>query len=163
MIEEPLLLSSLLPPENVVVPLSASTKEEAVEELLDLLVAYGIVTDKQEMLRLIWERENVMSTGIGYGVAIPHTISNKVTQPAASLGLKPSGIDYNSLDGKPATILFLLISPELDASPHVKILAHFSRVFRHAAVREKLLACTSGEEASAVIREAEAQYGQGEQ
>ncbi len=129
---------------------------------MDLLARLGQIPDKEGTLRLIWDREKLMSTGIGYGVAIPHALSDEVTEPAAALGTKPAGIDYASLDGKPASILFLLVSPTADSSPHIKILARLSRVFRHAAVRDRLLGCTTAEEAAAVIREAELQHGQGD-
>jgi fructose-specific phosphotransferase system IIA component len=160
--EEPLLLSSLLPPANILIPLSATSKQGAVEELAALLSRLGQMPDKEDMLRLIWDREKIMSTGIGYGIAIPHALSDNVTEPAAALGTKPAGIEYGSLDGKPASIVFLLISPKADSSPHIKILAHLSRVFRHAAVRDSLLGCSSAEDAAAVIREAELRHGQGE-
>jgi fructose-specific phosphotransferase system IIA component len=160
--EEPLLLSSLLPPENIVIPLCSATKEEVVEELVDLLVSRGSIVSKDDTLRMLWEREKLMSTGIGYGVAIPHILSEHVKEPAAALGLQPCGVDYASLDGKPATLVFLLISPKSDDSPHIRILAHLSRVFRHESVREKLLSCTSTHEAARVIRDAELLYGQGE-
>jgi PTS system fructose-specific IIC component len=160
--EEPLLLSCLLPPANIRIPLSATSKEDAIDELADVLASLDLIADKEAMLRLVWDRENMMSTGIGYGVAIPHALSADVAEPVAALGTKPAGIDYGSLDGKPASIVFLLISPKTDSSPHIKILAHLSRVFRHEEVRGKLLGCSSAEEAASVIREAERQHGQGE-
>jgi fructose-specific PTS system IIC-like component len=160
--EEPLLLTSLLPAANIRIPLRATSKQGAIEELVDLLSDLGQVGDKERALRLIWEREKLMSTGIGYGVAIPHALSHDVTEPSAALGIKPAGIDYASLDGKPATILFLLVSPQADSSPHIRVLARLSRVFRHEAVRDELVRSATADEAAAVIRAAELQHGRGE-
>jgi fructose-specific phosphotransferase system IIA component len=160
--EQPLLLTSLLPAANIRIPLRATSKQGAVEELVDLLSSLGQIGDRERTLRLVWEREKLMSTGIGYGVAIPHALSDAVTVPSAALGIKPGGIDYAALDGKPATILFLLVSPQADNSPHIRILARLSRVFRHEEVRDELARSATAEEAAAVIRAAELQHGRGE-
>lgn len=119
--------------------LKARTKKEVLEELVELLVKAGEIEDKEEMVKVLLERERLGSTGIGEGIAIPHGKTKAVKKLVAAFGRSPSGIEFDSLDGKPAHIFFLLVAPHDSAGPHLKALARISRLLKDQDFREELM------------------------
>lgn len=152
------MLSELLEPKTVIPRLKAKTKEEALEELVDVLVAADKVTDKREALAAVKEREELMTTGIGLGVALPHGKTAAVKELVGAFGRSPEGIDFRSLDGKPAHIFFLLLSPPECAGPHVRALASISRLLKDPSFREQLLSLETPEEILSAIRTEEERH-----
>jgi PTS system nitrogen regulatory IIA component len=125
--------------------LKAKNKREVLEELVDLLVKGGELDNKEEMVKVLWEREKLGSTGIGEGIAIPHGKTKTVKKLVAALGRSINGIDFDTLDGKPAHLFFLLVAPYDSAGPHLKALARISRLFKDEDFREKLMKAPSKE------------------
>lgn len=147
-------LIDLLDAERVRVPLAATTKDELLRELVDLVVGDSDRSD--DVLRAVIERETVLSTGIGGGVAIPHAKTDAVPSLLIAAGRTAQGVSYDALDGEPVRLCFLLIGPESDASGHVKALSRIARVVRREAVRERLARATDVAEFLRVLDEAEA-------
>ncbi len=139
-------LRKTLTPEVISLGLKAETKEEALEELVDLLMKSGKVSDREAALTAIREREAKMSTGIQHGVAIPHGKSAAVEELVACIAVKPEGIDFAALDGEPSTIFIMTLSPVNRTGPHVQFLAEISQLLQTAEARERILKVQSAEE-----------------
>lgn len=150
-----LLLTDLLTPDRIKIPLEARTKEDLLRELVEIISGTDQVEDADDVLRAVREREAVLSTGIGNGVAIPHGKSSAVPELVMAAGRTAEPVDFDALDGQPVRLFFLLVGPETAAGPHIKALSRISRLVRKDAVREQLIAATSPEEFFELLREAE--------
>jgi nitrogen PTS system EIIA component len=133
-------ISDFLFPKAVTAELKAATKKEVIEELVDLLIASGAFEKKikAKLIETLLAREALGSTAIGQGIAIPHGKSENVSKLTAALGISKKGIDFDSLDGEPAYIFFLLVAPIDSAGPHLKALARISRLLKDKYFRENL-------------------------
>ena len=122
--------------------LKARDKEGVIRELVGLLVRAGSVKDKDlsRLIQILMEREALGSTGIGNGVSIPHGKSNAVSKVVSAFGVSRQGINFDSLDGEPAYLFFLLVAPEDSAGPHLKALARISRLLKDKHFRDGLRA-----------------------
>jgi len=118
--------------------LKARTKEEVIDELIEMLYKDGKLKDKESFKRAVLKREDEFSTGIGMGIAIPHGKDSSVVEPCITFGISKNGIDFDSMDGKPAHIFFLISVPEDAADTHLHILSFISRKLMHEDVRQKL-------------------------
>jgi PTS system nitrogen regulatory IIA component len=120
--------------------LKARNKEELIEELVSLLVSSGSIEKKykSKVVEVIMAREALGSTAIGQGIAIPHGKSDSVSQLVAGLGVSKKGVSFDSLDGEPAYIFFILIAPQDSAGPHLKALARVSRLLKDKYFRDSL-------------------------
>ncbi len=118
--------------------LKATTKDEVIEELIELLVKANVIKDKKKMVKILLDREALGSTGIGQGVAIPHGKSESVKHLVAAFGISEKGVDFDSLDGEKVYIFFLLVAPEDSAGPHLKALARISRLLKDRYFRDTL-------------------------
>ena len=120
--------------------LNAATKAEVISELVGLLVEAGSVEkkSKNKVIDILMAREALGSTAIGQGIAIPHGKSEATEKLIAALGISKKGINFDSLDGEPAYIFFLLIAPADSAGPHLKALARVSRLLKDKFFRESL-------------------------
>jgi fructose-specific phosphotransferase system IIA component len=120
--------------------LKATTKKAIIEELLELLITAGAIPakNKDKLVKVLMGREALGSTGIGSGVAIPHGKSADVKEMFASFGISRTGVNFDSLDGEPVYIFFLLIAPEEFAGPHLKALARISRLLKDKYFRDTL-------------------------
>ncbi len=135
----------ILSKEAVVLRLQGTTKERIIEELIDVLVSAGKITDRKAALKAVMEREKKMSTGLQNGIAIPHGKSDTIDSLVAALGLKPEGVAFDSLDGLPAQIFLMTLSPASRTGPHIQFLADISRVLHDPAVRERVLNAPSAD------------------
>lgn len=151
-----MLLSELLTPDRVRVPLPGTGKDDLLRALVDVLRDTGDVDRPDDVLRAVREREQVLSTGIGNGVAIPHGKSESVPDLVLAAGVTPEPVDFDALDGRPVRLFFLLVGPESAAGRHVKALSRISRLVRDAGLRDRLSAARSPEEFHQVLAEAEA-------
>ena len=131
-------ISEFLCSKAVTADLKATTKKEVIEELVDLLVKAGAVEKKirNKLVEILMAREALGSTAIGQGVAIPHGKCENVTKLTAALGISKKGIDFDSLDGEPAYIFFLLAAPLDSAGPHLKALQRITRLLKDKYFRE---------------------------
>jgi PTS system nitrogen regulatory IIA component len=137
--------------------LKADTKEGVIRELVSLLVKTGSVKDKDApiLVRILLDREALGSTGIGQGVAIPHGKSNCMTQLIGAVGISHQGLNFDSLDGEPAHIFFLLVAPADSAGPHLKALARISRLLKDKHFRDSLRATKDEKTLVKILRDEE--------
>ena len=136
-------LLDILSPDSTIVDLKGETKEEIIAELVDSLANNDAITDRDKVLQAVLEREKIMSTGIGDGIAIPHGKSDSVERLIAALGTQRRGFDFEALDGEPAYVFFLLVSPANVSGPHIKALARISRLLKNDEFKKKLIAAES--------------------
>jgi len=148
-------LMEILSPKAIIVDLRGDTKEAIIAELVDALEVGKVITQRQKVLQSVLEREKIMSTGIGDGIAIPHGKSDAVVSLAAALGTHKRGVDFESLDGEPAYVFFLLVSPTNVSGPHIKALARISRLLKNDDFKKKLIGATTAEEITAIIEREE--------
>jgi len=139
-------LKKALKLETIAAELKATTKDGVIENLVDLLVSAGKIKDRIEALRAVLEREKKMSTGMQSGIAIPHGKTDSVDELVAAFGIKHAGVEFDSLDGLPANIFVMTLSPTNRTGPHIQFLAEISRQLNDPAVRERLLQATTAEE-----------------
>jgi nitrogen PTS system EIIA component len=145
-------LSDLLSPTRIRVPLQATDKDGVLRELV-ALVGNGGVSD--DVLGAILERERQFPTGIGYGVAVPHGKTPALVGLVIVAGTTPVPVPYETIDGEPVRLFFLLVGPESAAGAHVKALSRISRLVRREPVRGRLLGAQTPEEFYRVVCEAE--------
>jgi Kef-type K+ transport system membrane component KefB/mannitol/fructose-specific phosphotransferase system IIA component (Ntr-type) len=120
--------------------LQGTNKAEIIDELLGILKTNGLIGDMQAAHDAIWERENSMSTGLQFGVAIPHGKTDTVDRLICAVGIKSDGVDFDSMDGDPSTIVVLTLSPKSKPAPHIQFMSTISQVLNHDG-RERILAC----------------------
>jgi fructose-specific phosphotransferase system IIA component len=148
-------LTDILPVDCVRVPLDASDKTEAITELVDLLHETGRVTDRDAVLRTVLDREATRSTGIGYGLAVPHGKSAACPKLAMAVGKPAAPVDFESKDGQPVNLIVLLASPPDQTGPHIQALARISRLMLMESFRQAVADATSGDELYRIIRKHE--------
>ena len=139
-------LSELIHEENVLPDLKAKDKKGVLEELVDTLIKQEPSLDKNALVKVLLERERLGSTGIGDGVAIPHGKFHSVTQPTISFGRSRKGLDFESMDGEPTHLFFLLVAPENSASIHLKALARIAKILKNSAFRKELMEVSGRQE-----------------
>ncbi len=132
-------ISELLNPEAIVADLQAKDKEKALAELTDSLISCEPTLDRGAVIAVLREREKLGSTGIGDGVAIPHGKLAGISELKLVFGRSHTGVDFESMDGQPAHLFFLLIAPEESVGVHLKTLAKISKLLKDAVARKKLL------------------------
>lgn len=136
--------------------IKATDKEGVIRELVDLLAKAEGLRNKEELIKVLLNRETLGSTGIGQGVGIPHGKSNTVKRLVAAFGICHPGVDFDALDGEPVYIFFLLVAPEDSAGPHLKGLARISRLLKDKFFRESLKALTDEKSILRLIKEEDA-------
>ncbi|MEW6517010.1 MAG: PTS sugar transporter subunit IIA [candidate division FCPU426 bacterium] len=148
-------IMDFLSEKNITVDLKAKNKKDAIEELVDLLVGSSGVSDKKKMVQILLEREELGSTGIGQGIAIPHGKSDTVKELTAAFGLSKNGVPFDALDGELVYIFVLLVAPEGTAGAHLKALARISQLLKDKYIRRKLLSAQNTAEVVKIIQEEE--------
>jgi len=133
--------------------LKRDTKEGIIEEMIDLMVDAGKIRDRGAALNAVLERERKMSTGMQYGVAIPHGKTSSVEDLVTAFALKKEGVDFSSLDGKPSNIFIMTLSPTTRTGPHMEYLAAISKVLSRPLVRKRLLRAESVEQVIGTLTE----------
>ena len=151
-------LMEILSGKSVIIGLKGQNKREILEELVNELEVGDKITDRDKVLQAVLDREDIMSTGIGHGIAIPHGKSEYATTLGGVLGIKSEGINFNALDGKKTYIFFLLVSPIEVSGPHIKALARISRVLKGEDFRQRLIGIRNREEALAIIEAEDKKY-----
>ncbi|MDQ0162874.1 PTS sugar transporter subunit IIA [Bacillus alveayuensis] len=141
-------LSDLTSLELIDVHLKGTTKDEIIDELIEKLDSSGVLKSSRKFKKVILKREKEGSTGIGFSIAIPHGKSKFVLKPSVAFGLQKEGVDWDSVDGTPAKLIFMIAVPEESAgNEHLKILQMLSRKLMDETFREQLLAVQTNEEA----------------
>jgi len=141
--------------DSVKLSIESKNKKDAIKELVEVLFKSGKIKDKKKMIQTLMEREELGSTGIGQGIAIPHGKSDTVSDLAAAFGVSADGVSFDSLDGEPVNIFFLLVAPEGAAGAHLKALARISSLLKDKYFRKSLLSAQSPEEVIKIIQEEE--------
>lgn len=152
-----MLLSEILRPECIKIPLESKTKQEAISEMIDLLCDQYGIADRQQIKDAVWQREKTRTTGIGHGVAIPHGKSTQCRQLSMAMGRPANAIEFGSIDGKPVDLIILLVSPVDETGPHIQALANISRLLTDERFRASLKRAGSGQEAFDLIAKREAE------
>ncbi len=116
-------------------------KKSCLQEMVEFIAEKGIITSSEKFFKLIYDRENIMSTGIGRNIAIPHARSALVQELKICVFTLEEGIEYNSLDGEPVKLIFLISVPEEMKEKYMRILSLLSNFCREAENREKLMKC----------------------
>jgi PTS system nitrogen regulatory IIA component len=148
-------------PDLIVPQLAAHEKSEVIRELADHLAAH--VTgpqkiDREVLAKVLLERERLASTAIGEGVAIPHGKLDAVGKLVAVVGRAPEGVDFDSMDGRPTHLFFVLVAPENSTGVHLKALARISRLFKDPEFRTRLMQAKDAQEIFRVIADEDAKY-----
>ena len=135
----------------ILADLKGRTKKEVIEELV--LALGNRIKDSKKIINVIMEREELGSTGIGQGIAIPHGKSESMKEIMAAFGISKKGIDFDALDGEPVYLIFLLLAPPDAAGAHLKALAKISRLLKDKFFRQALRETTNVEEVIKIIKE----------
>ena len=139
-------LTDILKPQNIKVPLEAKAKADAIGELVTLLAGNGEVTDPKKVLDAVLEREATRTTGIGNGLAIPHGKCNGTDHLVMAIGRPATPIDFQAIDGRPVSLIWLLTSPPDKTGPHIHALARISRLMTIDRFRQGLTEARTAQE-----------------
>lgn len=150
-------IEDLLSPDLMIMDLKATTQEEAIKEMADLEVKQGVVNNEDEFIKSIWAREKESTTGIGDGIAMPHARNKYINRAAVLFAKSPKGIDYNSLDGQPVHLFFMITAPAGADNTHLQALAKLSSLLINPDVVNALKAATKPEEVIDIFKKAEAE------
>jgi fructose-specific phosphotransferase system IIA component len=138
--------------------LSGTSKTEIIDAMINLVSTQDKVLDKEKLRESIFEREKIMSTGVGSGFAIPHGKTDAVTDIVGAFAITAQPIDYQSLDEQPVRIVFLLVGRDNMVGPHIKLLSRISRLMNKEEFRKRLLEATTPAEILELFRQEEATY-----
>lgn len=150
-------IEDLLSPDLMIMDLKATTQEEAIKEMADLEVKQDVVNNEDEFIKSIWAREKESTTGIGDGIAMPHARNKYINRAAVLFAKSPKGIDYNSLDGQPVYLFFMITAPAGADNTHLQALAKLSSLLINPDVVSALKAATKPEEVIDIFKKAEAE------
>ncbi len=150
-----MVLTQVLEPDCIKVPLENKEKEGAIEELVNLLDEHGLLNDKENVLKAVLTREKTRSTGIGAGIAIPHGKFKAAKELIMAVGITKDPIDFNSVDGEGVKIIILLVSPIDQTGPHIQALARISRIMLDKEFKAKLENAENAEEVYDLIKQKE--------
>lgn len=150
-------IEDLLSPDLMIMDLKATTQEEAIKEMADLEVKQDVVNNEDEFIKSIWAREKESTTGIGDGIAMPHARNKYINRAAVLFAKSPKGIDYNSLDGQPVHLFFMITAPAGADNTHLQALAKLSSLLINPDVVNALKAATKPEEVIDIFKKAEAE------
>ena len=151
-------ISDILTDDLVMTGLQGKTKDDVIDAMIDLVAASPKVLDKEKVRKAIFERERIMSTGVGNGFAIPHGKTDAVTDIVAAFAVTAEPIDYQSLDEKPVRLVFLLVGKDNLVGPHIKLLSRISRLMNKEDFRKRLLEQKTSREIIDMFRQEEATY-----
>jgi PTS system nitrogen regulatory IIA component len=151
-------IDDFLAEDMVVAALEGRRKDDVIEELAEVVSRHHPEIDNRKLVSALQDRERLNSTALGEGVAIPHGRLPGVRRVVAAFGRSPQGVDFNSLDGKPTHLFFLLVAPEDSAGAHLKALARISRLLKDDAFRARLMQAEDAASLYRVIREEDAKY-----
>ncbi|MDX1546684.1 MAG: PTS sugar transporter subunit IIA [Rhodothermales bacterium] len=154
-------IHDLLSLETVRVGLPGQTKEDVLAALLDVLMTHPAVVDADAMREAVFAREQVMSTGVGKGLGLPHAKTHAVRQTVAAFAITAEPVPFAAIDDQPVRMLFLLVGPERATSEHIKVLSRISRLLNRDAFRQQLLDAPDAASVLTLLEVAELQYAAG--
>lgn len=151
-------IADILNEKVIVTNLPGTTKTEIINAMIDLAATNEKVIDKEKMRAAIFEREKIMSTGVGSGFAIPHGKTDAVQDIVAAFAITDQPIDYQSLDDQPVRIVFLLVGRDNSVGPHIKLLSRISRLMNKEEFRKRLIESESPGEVLKIFSQEESSY-----
>jgi len=149
-------INQILSPERVRIGLPASSKRDVIDALIDLLAGHAAIDNLETVRTAIYDRENMMSTGVGKGLGLPHAKTSAATNTVAAFATTAEPIDFGAIDDEPVRLLLLLVGPEDHKSQHIKILGRISRLASREGIRNRLLAAENPHAIIEALREGEA-------
>jgi fructose-specific phosphotransferase system IIA component len=152
-------LADLLDATTIKLELEARKKNEALQELIELLHRAGKIEDPKAALNGLIEREKLTSTGIGSGIAIPHLLSPDAEQTVMAFGRKREGLRFDSIDNQPVTLIFLVVGPKNQEYAHLRLLSRLSRLLHDGEFRRTLLEAETSQEILRILRREEDEEG----
>ncbi len=141
--------------------LPGSTKEEIINSMIELVAQSTNVIDREKVRQAIFEREKIMSTGVGNGFAIPHGKTDAVKDIVAAFAVTERPVDYQALDDQPVRLVFLLVGKDSLVGPHIKLLSRISRLMNKEGFRDGLLTSKTPKDVLELFRREEATYFEG--
>ncbi len=153
-------LIDILQPQCIQVPLEASTKQQAILSLVDLLCDHTGIHSRQDLADAVWQREQTRTTGIGHGVAIPHGKCSGCRELAMAMAVTAKPLDFRSIDGKPVELIILLASPLDQTGPHIEALATISRMLSDGQFLSAIKQAATGQDIYDLFAQREAQCAQ---
>ena len=150
-------ITDLLNEKSIMLQAKANSKNEAIDKLVDLMMENGNIKDKEEYKNVVLKREEEGTTGIGEGIAIPHGKTDAVTKPGLAAMVVPDGVDFASLDGSPAKLLFLIAAPDTKDNVHLDVLSRLSTLLMDTNFRQALYDAKTSEEFLKCIDQAESE------
>jgi fructose PTS system EIIBC or EIIC component len=152
-------LTDIIKPANVKVPLAATNKTDAIKELINLLADHGDVADAAKVLGVVLDREATRTTGIGYGLAIPHGKTAGTSAVTMAIGKCSTPIDFQAIDGRPVSIVWLLVSPPDKSVVHIATLARITKLMMKDKFRIEMNRATEADAVLKLIAQEEAELG----
>ena len=148
-------ITDLLSEKSIMLQGKPNSKKEAIDQLVDLMMENGNIKDKEEYKKVVLKREEEGTTGIGEGIAIPHGKTDAVTKPGLAAMVVPDGVDFASLDGSPAKLLFLIAAPNTEDNVHLEVLSRLSTLLMDTNFRQALYDAKTPKEFLKCIDQAE--------
>ncbi len=148
-----MLLQELMGERFIIMDLAGRTKDKAIEELSEIFVKNNTIEDKDEFVALIKKREEIESTGIGEGIAIPHARSNSVKELRVAFGRSKKGVDFKALDRRPVYLIFMIAAPNELRKPYLQAVAKVARFLRSKVLKEAIIKASSQEEVMDLVRD----------
>ena len=148
-------LSDALAPDRIELNLSSTEKVQAIQEMVALMAQSASTPDPEMLVERILDQEAIKSTGVGDGVAIPHARADEIEGVMAALGIVRSGLDFESIDGQPTHLIFLILSSEAALSAYLSVLGRTARIFHSEEMIQKVMEATSAKEVMDLIRSQE--------
>ncbi|NMM64270.1 PTS transporter subunit EIIA [Clostridium sp. P21] len=144
-------LNKLITENTIELNITAKDKEDLIDKMIDVLVKDGVILDRDKFKEDIYHRESLSNTGIGFGIAIPHSKSTAVKEPRIALGVIKNGVDYDSIDGEPVNLIFMIAVNDSQSDLHLQALANLSRKLMHEEFRNNILNAKSKSEILEII------------
>lgn len=151
-------LFSLLKSDTILTNVEVKNKKKLISQLVDSLETELGVENISKIKDAVWEREQIMSTGVGKGLAIPHCKTKVVDENFGAFAVLNEPLDFNSIDNEPVRLVFLLVGPDEKNSLHIKLLSRISRLMNSGTFRDKVLSCESSKEVLDAFQQEEEKY-----
>lgn len=145
-------LMDFIVPDAIEADMKSRTKVDAIRELVALLKRANAIDDEKDIADVVLEREELGTTGIGEGIAVPHGKSSKVDRVLAAFGRSKKGVDFGSVDNKPVHLMFLIVAPVGSSGPHLLALARVSRLLKNKQFRENLMKAKDNDEILKILK-----------
>lgn len=150
-----MLLSEIFKPSNIKTPLESEDKEELFEELIYFLADCESLSEPEMLKEKLWERENIVSTGIGQGMAIPHLKLKGINKVMGVMGISKDGLEYDALDGEPVNIIMLVVADDAQPEVHLKVLKQIAMLLQNQEFFERIINAGDPDEIYDILLESE--------